>query len=418
MIFTSLSPNTERDDVLLALKLRFFPWTRSKTQGSRNRLEHAISSYIPLPHAFAFESGRTSLFAILSALKLLETDEILLQAYTCVAVPEPVLWVGAKPVYVDCLGDFTMDPKDLEQKITSKSRVLIIQHTFGTPAHLEELLLIARRHNLFVIEDCAHALGAEYKGKKVGSFGDASFFSFGRDKVLSSVFGGVLLIKDKRIAQDVRALYTSYPESKLRWVKKQLNHPIIFAIGKPAYSFLNIGKIFIEICKRLRFFSKAVEKVELSGGKPSFAFKKMSDILAFIALHQFEKLTRFNERRRSLAEVYERELASISRIEKPIKVKDDIRKSIYLRYTILISEPSKLAQFLKERGILLGDWYTDAIAPAGVDYEKIKCALAETPRAKELSERSINLPTNIQISLTDALRIVSFIKEFNGSTRN
>ncbi len=167
MIFTSLSPNTEPDDISLAFKLRLFPSFRKKTLGSRSRLEHSISTYVPLPHAFAFDSGRTSLFAILSALNLSSTDEVLLQTYTCVAVPEPILWVGSKPVYVDSLDDFTMDPKDLEQKITSKSRVLIIQHTFGTPAHLEELLLIARRHNLFVIEDCAHALGAEYKGKKV-----------------------------------------------------------------------------------------------------------------------------------------------------------------------------------------------------------------------------------------------------------
>ncbi|MDD5356763.1 MAG: DegT/DnrJ/EryC1/StrS family aminotransferase [Candidatus Pacebacteria bacterium] len=412
MIFTSLSPNTERDDISLAIRLRFFPWTRNKTLGFRGRLEHAISTYIPLPHAFAFDSGRTSLFAILSALNLSSTDEVLLQAYTCVAVPGPILWVGAKPVYVDSLEDFTMNPEDLQKKITSKSRVLIIQHTFGTPAHLEELLLIARRHNLFVIEDCAHALGAEYKGKKVGSFGDASFFSFGRDKVLSSVFGGVLLVKDARIANNVRALYASYSESKWGWVKKQLNHPIIFALGKPLYSAANIGKIFIEICKRLGVFSKAVEKTELSGGKPSFVFHKMSDILAFVALHQFAKLSAFNEHRRQIAEVYERELASISRIVKPLKVKDEIRKSIYLRYTILIDLPSKLALFLKTRGVRLGNWYTDAIAPEGVQYEKIQFALAENPRAKELSEKSINLPTSIQISVQDAKKIANAIKDF------
>ncbi len=416
MIFTSLSPNTERDDISLAFKLRFFSSARSKILGSRNHLEHTISTYIPLPHAFAFDSGRTSLFAILSALNLSESDEVLVQAYTCVAVPEPVLWVGAKPVYVDAFDDFTMNPEDLEKKITPKSRVLIIQHTFGTPAHIEELLLIARRHNLFVIEDCAHALGAEYKGKRVGSFGDASFFSFGRDKVLSSVFGGVLLVKDERVADTVRTLYESYTESKLSWVKRQLNHPIIFDIGKSTYP--SFGKFFIEACKRLGLFSKAVEKIELSGGKPSFVFHKMSDVLAYIALHQFEKLSRYNEHRRMIANMYEHELASISAIERPIKVKDEIRKSIYLRYTILIDLPSKLVKFLKERGILLGDWYTDAIAPTGVDYEKIGCALGETPKAKELSERSINLPTHIQITVEDAKEVISAIKEFHASKRN
>ncbi len=419
MVFTSLSPNAEFDDVVLAKKLRFFPWTRKAASGARSRLERAFGSYLGIPHTFAFESGRTSLYAILAALELSSDDEVLLQAYTCVAVPGPALWAGLKPVYIDIGDDLTMDPADLEKKITPRSKVLIIQHTFGMPARLNELVAIARKHNLFIIEDCAHSLGTQYENKKVGTFGDASFFSLGRDKVISSVFGGVAAVKDPLLAEKIRTLQNSYAESSLPWVKKQLNHPIIFSIAKPLYDFADIGKFIIEISKRLGLFSKAVESAELSGGKPGFAFHKMSDILALLALKQFEKLERFNQHRTSLSKIYDEVLlptwAGIaSRDVSPS------RKSIHLRYTLFVPSPKHLTEYMKARGVQLGDWYTEAIAPKNVAYEKIGYDPKTCPRAEALALRSVNLPTNIRTSEADARMIAEAVKTYlsNGNQGN
>src|SRR5581483_4013141 len=113
------------------------------------------------------------------------------QAFTCVAVPNSVLWTGAKAIYADIDETGNLDPKDLEKKITKKTKAVIIQHTFGIAANMDAIQKVLKGKKIILIEDCAHALGASYKGKKLGTFGEFAFFSFGRDKVISSVFGGM-----------------------------------------------------------------------------------------------------------------------------------------------------------------------------------------------------------------------------------
>ena len=200
-IAISLSPNTQKDDVILALRLLLKPrvWIKGK---ETIKLENDFKKYLGCPFAFSFDSGRSSLLAILKCLGIGPGDEVLLQAFTCVAVVNPILWVGAKPVFVDIEKDgFNMDPVDLKKKITKRSKVLIVQHTFGQPARLQQILKIARNHRLLVVEDCAQALGAEYQGRKVGTFGIAAIFSFGRDKVISSVFGGMAVTSDSQLGE-------------------------------------------------------------------------------------------------------------------------------------------------------------------------------------------------------------------------
>ncbi|MFH1859640.1 MAG: DegT/DnrJ/EryC1/StrS family aminotransferase [bacterium] len=107
-----------------------------------------------------------------------EGDEVLVEGFTCVVVPNAVIFAGAKPIYVaPDPKTYNMDINQIETKITPKTKAIIAQHTFGLPADMDLILDISRKHNLMVIEDCAPAMGATYKGKKVGTLGDAAFFS-------------------------------------------------------------------------------------------------------------------------------------------------------------------------------------------------------------------------------------------------
>src|SRR5947207_2728640 len=124
MIFTNLAPNTQKDDAALAWRLLWQPWKWRKGNAAE-KLEEVIAQKIGVKHAISFESGRTSMHAILKALNIKAGDEVLLQAYTCVAVPDPVLWTGATPIYVDCDQTLTMSAADLEKKITPRAKVLI-----------------------------------------------------------------------------------------------------------------------------------------------------------------------------------------------------------------------------------------------------------------------------------------------------
>lgn len=394
MIFTSISPNTQSDDVLRALKMLVTPW-RWRRGEFVDELEKEFENYFPGFKATSFQSGRNSLYAILKSLNLHKGDEVLLQSYTCVAVPEPVLWLDLKPVYVDCLSNLTMNPEDLKAKLTPKSKVLIIQHTFGTSAHIDELVAVAKAHNIFVIEDCAHALGGMYKDKKLGTLGDAAFFSFGRDKIISSVFGGMATTKNAKLSQD------GFSAPASLYVFQQLMHPVLMTVAKSLYGS-GLGKIIIAAGRVLGLISKAVEKPELSGDKPSFFAQTLPNGLAYLALHQFKKLASYNEHRKKIAAFYSENIHTN-------KVTLPLFDSIFLRYPVFTQEPRELIMKAKQKGIELGDWYSVAIAPRGVDYAKIGYNPTDCPTAEKIAKQTVNLPTHIGITQEKAFAIIEFI---------
>src|SRR3989344_4052642 len=217
-ISISLSPNVEKDDVALAWKLLFQPWKWKRGKAIKE-LENKFKEYLGVKYAFSFNSGRSAFFAILKALDLEGGTDVLLQAFTCNAVPNPVLWANLNPVYVDCGEDFNIDISKLKDERLN-GKVLLVQHTFGLPVNMDKIMGIVkgsesfsqgekslpRQNNLTLIEDCAHALGAEFNNQKVGTFGKASFFSFSRDKVISSVYGGMAVTNDDEIGQKLEEL--------------------------------------------------------------------------------------------------------------------------------------------------------------------------------------------------------------------
>ncbi len=406
MIFTNLAPNTQGDDARLALSLLFTPW-RWKKGNAILKLEAAIAQKIGVNHAISFESGRTSLQAILTGLGIGAGDEVLLQAYTCVAVPDPILWAGARPSFVDCDETLTMSPESLRKSITSRSRALVIQHTFGMPAHLDELLEIAREKNLIVIEDCAHSLGALHEGRPVGSFGEAAFFSFGRDKTISSVFGGMATTNNELLATKLRSVQLSYPTPGFIWIKRQLLHPVLMWFGKKTYRFG--GKLVIAATKTLHVTSRAVYPVERIGEKPSFVGKRLANALAILALHQFKKLDTFNAHRKSLASVYRNALTPLGIAQQKATHQND--DAIWIRYTIWTDKKDEIIIACRKQGILLGDWYDTPIAPRGVNYEKIGYKLGSCAVAEKIAATTVNLPTDINTTTLDAERIASIITD-------
>jgi perosamine synthetase len=158
-----------------------------------------------------FYRGRVGLAAILKALKIGYGDDVAIQAFTCLAVPEAVLASGAKPVYVDISVDsFNMDADDLERKLLLQTRAIVVQHTFGIPADMDRIIPIAAAHGIPIIEDCCHTMASTYKGKTVGSFGVGSFYSFEWGKPVAVGIGGCVHINDKKLLEKVRVDYAGY----------------------------------------------------------------------------------------------------------------------------------------------------------------------------------------------------------------
>lgn len=169
--------------------------------------EHAMAQYIGTSHAIALNSGTSALHLCLRALEIGAGHEVIVPSFSFIAVANVVRYVGAIPVFVD-IGPttFNIDPDRIEAAITSRTRALLVVHTFGQPANMSRILDIAKRHKLLVIEDACEAIGAEFCGKKVGSFGDAAAFGFYPNKQMTTGEGGCVVTSNPALAARIKSL--------------------------------------------------------------------------------------------------------------------------------------------------------------------------------------------------------------------
>lgn len=403
-----LSSNTESDDIRLALKILFSPWCWQKGKEIK-KLEERFGDYFKMAYAFAFNSGRSALIAILAALQIQNDSEVLLQAFTCNAAINPILYYRAKPVFVDIDETLNLDPEDLKRKITKKSKVVIIQHTFGWPAKIAKIKNICKKYNLFLIEDCAHSLGAKYEKKLVGTFGDTAFFSFGRDKIISSVFGGMAITNNKKIAKKLKDFQELLSFPSHLWVLQQILHPLSFAIFLPIYSFLNIGKSILYLQKKLKILSSSVYEEEKKGKIPVFFPKRLPNALAIIALNQFQKIERFNKHRRKIAKFYREKLKNFNL---PFIDEKGI-EPVFMRFPILAPNSEAILERTKEENILLNNgWRGSPIIPKNTSLIKMQYKMGSCPRAEKIARKILNLPTSINIKKREAQKIIDVILKF------
>ncbi|RLE63526.1 MAG: hypothetical protein DRJ47_09350 [Thermoprotei archaeon] len=173
------------------------------------RFEEEFAEFIGVRHAIAVNSGTAALYASLLALNIGPGDEVLVPSFTFLATANVILLVGAKPVFVDIsLEDYNIDVQDLERKITQKSKAVIPVHLYGFPAKMEEIMEIAEKYGLYVIEDACQAHGSLYKGKKAGSIGHLAAFSFYPSKVITTGEGGMITTNDDELAEKLRSIRT------------------------------------------------------------------------------------------------------------------------------------------------------------------------------------------------------------------
>lgn len=419
-IAISLSPNTQIDDVFLSLKSLFAvnSWQKGK---SIPQLSAWFQQKYNINKAYLFNSGRSALYCILKSLKIGRGDEVIVQGFTCIAVPDPIIWCKAIPVYVDIDDSLNLDPELLEQSITKKTKAIIVQHTFGIPADIIKIKKIAQKYNLVLIEDCAHALGAVHNGIALGKFGDIAFFSFGRDKIVSSVFGGAAFfnLRGNRKPQLIKArdsfdkIYEDLPQVSYFWIFQQLLHPLLFFIIMPLYNWY-LGKIILWLVLKLNLLSKPIYKSELNSEKPEIFPALLPNALACLALNQLQKLDKFNSIRKNIAAVYYSKLTKYKRISLPVRKVG----SVYLRFNILLKDRDKLFVYFKKHKILLGTWYSAVIDPKGADLEKVYYRKGTLPESEKKAILSINLPTYPTLSDKEVVTILNLLEKYENKSDN
>jgi perosamine synthetase len=169
--------------------------------------ESVIAGFHQMPHAVAVSSGTAALHLAIRALGIGVGDEVIVPSFTFIAVANAVMYEGATPVFVDIDSvTLNMDPACVEAAITACTKAMVIVHTFGVPAEMDALMELARRYHLAVIEDACEAIGAAYKDRLVGTFGDISVFAFYPNKQITTGEGGAILARDAQLAARMRAM--------------------------------------------------------------------------------------------------------------------------------------------------------------------------------------------------------------------
>ncbi len=405
-IAISISPNATGADAATALQALVMPWLW-RDHNILDTTVGKISDFLGAPVALT-SSGRQALYDVLRAYDIGKGDEVIIQAFVCIAVPEAIIWTGAVPIYAD-IGkkSYNMDVSEVAAKITDKTRAIIVQHTFGIPAQIEEIKKIAAAHNIVVIEDCAHALGGSYKDRLLGTWGDAAIFSFGRDKVVSSVFGGAVVSADKRIITKVNEFAATRAHAPAWWIVQQLLHPIVTLGLLPLYFLSGIGKALLVACQKIGLLSKAVTAAERHGKMPEHVKWKFSPALSLLLNKQVSGLAGAVAARRKIAGRYEAALKGVSLCYP----QSSDSQPAWLRYPIQVDDPKKILHLARRERMLLGDWYDAALVPADCSLEAFHYRSGSCPRAEEAATHVINLPTYPSLNEGQLEKLVHFIRE-------
>ncbi len=233
--------------------------------------ELKFSKMFNMPYVVTVNSCTSALHLALILAGIDDGDEVVTTPMTCAATNTPILYCKAKAVFADIQSStLNIDPKDIEKKITQKTKAIIVVHWGGYPCDMDEIMAIAKRHKIAVIEDAAHALGASYKGNNIGTIGDYTCFSFQAIKQITTGDGGILTVKDERISKQAKLL---------RWY--------------------GIDRGF----KSDTYWKYLIKEIGYKYG--------MNDIAAAMLIVQLDDLPEILKRRRAIAKRYREELAAI-----------------------------------------------------------------------------------------------------------
>ena len=323
--------------------------------------EENFAKYCETEHCIGVGNGLDALMLALRALDIKEGDEVIVPSNTFIATALAVTYVGATPVFVEpYINTFNINPNEIEKKITEKTKAIMPVHLYGQPYEMDEIIQIAQKHNLYIIEDCAQAHGALYKGKKVGSFGDAAGFSFYPGKNLGALGdAGATVTKDKVMADKIRALGNYGSDYKYHHIYKGYNS----RLDELQAAFLDV---------KLKYLDKV------------------------------------NGERKKIAQYYLENIVN-DKICLPTVI--DNVDPVWHIFAIRCEERERLEIYLKEAGIDTNKHYPIAIHMQDC-YKDMNIEKGTYPIAEEISETQLSLPLYYGMSEDDLKYVVDVINKF------
>lgn len=220
-VYEPLIGKEEMDNVIECL---LSGWISSKGKFI-SEFEKEFAKYLNVRYASSCNNGTSALHLALMAIGINEGDEVIVPVSTYIATANAVKYCNATPVFVDVDEDtWNIDIKEIEKKITKKTKAIIVVHLYGNPCDMDEIIRIARKKNLYVLEDCAESLGSTYGGKHTGTIGDVGCFSFFGNKVITTGEGGMCVSNDKGIIDEINRLKNHYSSEDMRYVHSGIGY--------------------------------------------------------------------------------------------------------------------------------------------------------------------------------------------------
>lgn len=367
-----------------------------------------------MEHAIAASYGRMAFYYILKALNLPRDSEIIFPALTFWVVPEMARVLGFRPKFVDIdPGTFNLDPAKFEAAITPNTRAVVPTHLYGQPCDMDPIRAAARAHRLFVIEDCAHALGATYKGRKVGTFGDAAFFSFQMLKPLNTYGGGMALTNDAALAARIRAMAEAekWPAPKDVFKKLLFGNLQRKSIGPYGFTFTMFLAFYIASFFGDYDLSRYLwEKIRPLDSLPDSYRKRYTNAQAMVGIEMLENIDRFNALNRVHAKKLTAGLAGIDAIQAPAMPPDT--ESVYYQYCIRAEDPDTLKRCAIRAGVDVETMHVDICNVLDLfEPFKTKCPVAEA------TEQTLQLPVYASLTDKDLNRIINVIQDVYAQAR-
>lgn len=229
--------------------------------------EERMAEYVGVNYGVAVSSGTAALHILVRALDIKEGDEVLVPSFTFSSTVNVILYERAKPVFIDINPDiYTIDPEDMERKITKKTKAVLVVDVFGHPAEWDEILKVAERYNLKIIDDSCEALGAEYKGRKIGQFGDVACFAFYPNKQITTGEGGIIVTNNPEINTLARSLRNQGRDEMGSWLEhKRLGYNYRMDEMSAALGVSQLKKIETFLAKREKVARAYTERLNNLG---------------------------------------------------------------------------------------------------------------------------------------------------------
>jgi len=346
--------------------------------------EKKFAEYLKVRYAIAVPSARMGLYLILKALKISKGDEIILSSYNYRPIPNIIKMIGAKPVFVDVdLETYNIDPKLIEQRITRRTKVIIVTHMQGLPCELNSIFKIAKKYNLKLIEDCAHSLGAEYRGRKVGSFGEAGIFSFGTGKHLYTVDGGMVVTNDNKLSDVIRNELRHFKASTgLKIIKKFISSAILVNFKNSLFFNLMIHPLILfQSLLNLNFKTQVNDDNETEISK----FFRYSNFQAAIGIQQLKLIESKIKKRIKNAQILDRYLNK--KIKRQCSSKNI--RHVYLNYSIELKNRKGIREKLLLRGIYTQNTWMRSCSPNSTVSTRLEKNVLYLPIYEILDKTSI-----------------------------